>query len=74
MTLFRPLFLSILSGNLKKRGHHIFVFTQDRQGEKEEFLEGVRIKWFPWIGSKRPLVQLNPFSPFGFVSNCESIL
>ena len=48
---------------LKKKGHHIFVFTQDRQGEKEEFLEGVKIKWFPWIGLKRPLVQLNPFSP-----------
>jgi glycosyltransferase involved in cell wall biosynthesis len=48
---------------LKKRGHHIFVFTQDREGDKDEFLKGVKIKWFSWIGSKRPLVQLNPFSP-----------
>jgi glycosyltransferase involved in cell wall biosynthesis len=48
---------------LKKRGHHLFVFTQDREGDKEEFLEGVKIKWFPWIKSKTPLVQLNPFRP-----------
>jgi len=51
---------------LKKRGHHIFVFTQDREGDKEEFLEGVKIKWFPWIKSKRPLVQLSPFRPLDF--------
>jgi len=48
---------------LKKRGHRIFVFTQDREGDKEEFLEGVKIKWFPWIKSKTPLVQLNLFRP-----------
>jgi glycosyltransferase involved in cell wall biosynthesis len=52
---------------LKERGHHIFVFTQDREGEKEEFLEGVKIKWFPWIKSKKPLVQLNPFRPMDFL-------
>jgi hypothetical protein len=33
---------------LKKRGHRIFVFTQDREGDKEEFLDGVKVKWFPW--------------------------
>jgi glycosyltransferase involved in cell wall biosynthesis len=48
---------------LKKRGHHPFVFIQDREGDKEEFLEGVKIKWFPWVKSKKPLVQLNPFRP-----------
>ena len=63
MTLVQAPFLVDFIRELKKKGHHIFVFTQDRQGEKEEFLEGVKIKWFPWIGSKRPLVQLNPFSP-----------
>jgi glycosyltransferase involved in cell wall biosynthesis len=52
---------------LKKRGHHIFVFTQDREGDKEEFLEGVKIKWFSWIKSKTPLVQLNPFRPLDFL-------
>ena len=51
---------------LRKRGHQVFVFTQDRQGEKEEFLEGVKVKWFPWIKSKKPLVQLNPFRPLDF--------
>ena len=51
---------------LEKKGHHIFVFTQDRQGEKEEFLEGVKIKWFPWIKSEKPLVQLSPFRPLDF--------
>jgi len=51
---------------LRKRRHQIFVFTQDRQGEKEEFLEGVKIKWFPWIKSEKPLVQLSPFRPLDF--------
>jgi glycosyltransferase involved in cell wall biosynthesis len=51
---------------LKKRRHHIFVFTQDRHGEKEEFLEGVKINWFPWVKSDKPLVQLNPFKPLDF--------
>jgi glycosyltransferase involved in cell wall biosynthesis len=59
-------FLIDFIGELKKRGHHIFVFTQDREGDKEEFLEGVKIKWFPWIKSKTPLVQLNPFNPLDF--------
>jgi glycosyltransferase involved in cell wall biosynthesis len=48
---------------LRNRKHQVFVFTQDREGDKEEFLEGVKIKWFPWIKSRRPLVQFNPFSP-----------
>jgi hypothetical protein len=48
---------------LKNRGHRIFVFTQDREGDKEEFLDGVKVKWFPWIKSKMPLVQLNLFRP-----------
>jgi glycosyltransferase involved in cell wall biosynthesis len=52
---------------LKKRGHHIFVFTQDREGDKDEFLKGVKIKWFSWIKSKKPLVQLNPFRPMDFL-------
>ena len=51
---------------LKKRGHRAFVFTQDREGDKEEFLEGVKIKWFPWIKSKTSLVHLNPFRPLDF--------
>ena len=59
-------FLIDFTDGLKKRGHRVFVFTQDRQGEKEEFLKDVRVKWFPWIKSKKPLVQLNPFSPVDF--------
>jgi glycosyltransferase involved in cell wall biosynthesis len=51
---------------LRKRRHQIFVFTQDRPGRKEDFLEGVKIKWFPWIKSRKPLVQLNPFRPLDF--------
>jgi glycosyltransferase involved in cell wall biosynthesis len=49
--------------DLKKRGHRVFVFTQDRGGEKQEFLEGVHINWFPWMGSDKPLVHLKPFHP-----------
>jgi hypothetical protein len=59
-------FLIDFTEGLKKRNHRVFVFTQDRQGEKEEFLKDVRVKWFPWIKSKKPLVQLNPFSPVDF--------
>jgi glycosyltransferase involved in cell wall biosynthesis len=57
-----PFLFDFIKG-LKKRGHQIFVFTQDRKGEKKDFLEGVNVNWFPWVESKRPLVQLNPFNP-----------
>ncbi len=57
-----PFLIDFIKG-LKKRGHQVFVFTQDRTGEKEEFLKDVEVKWFPWIKSRKPLVQLNPFSP-----------
>ena len=57
-----PFLIDFMEG-LRKRGHRVFVFTQDRKGEKEEFLEGVRVQWFPWIKSKKPLVQLSPLSP-----------
>ncbi|HVP80511.1 MAG TPA: glycosyltransferase family 4 protein [Thermodesulfobacteriota bacterium] len=59
-------FLVEFIGELKKRGHHIFVFTQDRHGEKEEFLEDVKINWFPWVKSDKPLVRLNLFKPLDF--------
>ena len=58
-----PFLIEFIEG-LKRRGHQIFVFTQDRSGAKEEFLDGVRVKWFSWVGSKRPLVHLNPSHPF----------
>ncbi len=61
-TVQAPFLLDFIKG-LKKRGHRIFVFTQDRYGEKEEFLEGVKINWFPWVKSGKPLVQLNPLMP-----------
>ncbi len=57
-----PFLIEFIDG-LKRRGHRAFVFTQDRKGEKQEFLEGVKVKWFPWMGSRRPLVHLNVFSP-----------
>ena len=60
-----PFLVDFIKG-LKKRGHQIFVFTQDRKGEKKEFLKGVKVKWFPWMKSKKPLVQLNPFNPLDF--------
>ena len=49
--------------HLRKRGHRVFVFTQDRRGEKKEFLKEVHVTWFPWMGSDKPLVHLNPFHP-----------
>ncbi len=61
-----PFLIEFIEG-LKRRGHQIFVFTQDREGLKEQFLEGVQVKWFPWMGSRRPLVQLNVFHPLDFL-------
>lgn len=57
-----PFLINFIEG-IKKRGHRVFLFTQDRESIKEEFLEGVKIKWFPWMKSKKPLVQLNPIHP-----------
>ena len=57
-----PFLVPFIEG-LKKRGHRVFVFTQDRQEEKEEFLEDVRVKWFPWMGVERPLVHLTLLHP-----------
>lgn len=57
-----PFLVEFIKG-LRKRGHRVFVFTQDREGSKEEFLEGVEVKWFPWMGSKRPLVHLTILNP-----------
>ena len=48
---------------VKKQGHLVFVYTQDRPGAKRNFLEGVEVRWFPWIQSRKPLVQLNPLNP-----------
>jgi glycosyltransferase involved in cell wall biosynthesis len=64
-TVQAPFLLDFIRG-LKKRGHRIFVFTQDRYGEKGALLEGVSITWFPWVKSEKPLVQLNPFRPLDF--------
>jgi len=57
-----PFLIEFIEG-LKRRGHQIFVFTQDREGLKEQFLDGVQVKWFPWMGSRRPLVRLSIFHP-----------
>lgn len=61
-----PFLIDFIKG-LKKRGHRVFVFTQDRSGEREEFLKDVKVKWFRWMRSKKPLVQLNPLSPVDFL-------
>ncbi len=64
-TVQAPFLLDFIRG-LKNRGHRIFVFTQDRYGEKGPLLEGVSVTWFPWVKSEKPLVQLNPFRPLDF--------
>lgn len=64
-TVQAPFLLDFISG-LKKRGHQIFVFTQDRYGKKGTLFEGVNITRFPWVKSEKPLVQLNPFRPLDF--------
>jgi len=57
-----PFLIPFLRG-LQQRGHRVFVFTPDRKGKKETFLEGVGVRWFPWMGSEKPLVHLNPYRP-----------
>lgn len=61
-----PFLIDFIEG-LRRRKHQVFIFTQDRNGAKKEFLEGVKVKWFPWMKSKKPLVQLNPLNPLDFV-------
>jgi glycosyltransferase involved in cell wall biosynthesis len=61
-----PFIIEFIDG-LRKKGHKVFVFTQDRIDTKKEFLEGVQVKWFPWMKSKKPLVQLNPVNPLNFL-------
>lgn len=57
-----PFLIEFIEG-LKKRGHDVFVFTQNREGLKEEILERVDVRWFRWMGSKRPLVDLTLTNP-----------
>ena len=57
-----PFLIEFIEG-LKKKGQEVFVFTQDREGVKEKFLEGVDVRWFPWMGSKKALVNLSPANP-----------
>ena len=57
-----PFLIDFIKG-VKKRGHQVFLFTQDRKEKKENFLEGVSIQWFPWWKSTKPLVSLNPMNP-----------
>ena len=57
-----PFLFDFIKG-LKNRGHQVFLFTQNRKELKENVLEGIEIEWFPWLTSKKPLVQLNPLNP-----------
>lgn len=57
-----PFLIDFIKG-LKKRGHQVFVFTQDRKGAKQNVLKGIEIEWFSWLASKKPIVQLNPLNP-----------
>ncbi len=68
-TVQAPFLVDFIEG-LKKRSHQVFVFTQDRHGTKERFLNEVEIKWFPWLTSEKPLVNLNPLKP----SDCFRIV
>jgi glycosyltransferase involved in cell wall biosynthesis len=61
-----PFLIDFIEG-LRKRGHRVYVFTQDREGSKQGFLDGVQVRWFSWAGSKRPLVHLNLFNPLDCV-------
>jgi len=51
---------------LTKRGHRVFIYTQDRKGEKEAVVDGVQVKWFHWTMSNKRISGLIPFNPFDF--------
>ena len=55
-----PFLVDFIKG-LKKRGHQIFIFTQDRQGEKLEFLKDVKVKWFPLDQIEKTPCPAQPF-------------
>ena len=57
-----PFLIDFILG-LRKWGHRITLFTQDREGGKEPLLEEVRVRWYPWLKSKKPLAQLNLMNP-----------
>jgi len=58
-----PFIIDFIEG-LKIREHQVFIFTQDREGRKEEILKDVKVNWFRWMKSKSALVQLNPINPW----------
>jgi glycosyltransferase involved in cell wall biosynthesis len=57
-----PFLFGFIEG-LNKRGHRVFLFTQDRKGVKKPFSEGVQMAWFPWTKTEKPLVRLNLMNP-----------
>lgn len=51
---------------LIERGHHVFIYTQNRKGEKGTVVNGVQVKWFNWKMSSKRISGLIPFNPFDF--------
>lgn len=52
---------------LIKRGHRVFAFTQNRPRKTESLLENVHVFRFPWMGSQKALVRLNPLNPLDLI-------
>jgi glycosyltransferase involved in cell wall biosynthesis len=51
---------------LIERGHRVFIYTQNRKGQKEAVVNGVQVKWFNWKTSTKRISGLIPFNPFDF--------
>jgi len=49
---------------LVERGHRVFIYTQNREGEREWVVDGAEVRWFNWMMSKRRISELSPFNPF----------
>src|SRR3990170_2355533 len=64
-----PFLVDFIDG-LINRGHQVFIYTQDRNGIKENDLKNVQVKWFEWMKSEKALVRFNPFNP----SDCLRIV
>ncbi len=60
------IFIPPFAYEMRRRGHHVFAFVPDRQGEKVPD-EKVPVTWFDWMGGDKPLGLLNPLNPLDYL-------
>src|SRR5438128_1619487 len=62
-------YLEDLVSILHSKGHHVTVLTQDKRGEKEQFIPNAEVVWFPWkMTAKDVLAEVSFKSPANILS------